>query len=268
MGEAAAREPSMEDILASIRKIISQDDKPEPAAPKRVEPASVGQSREQDKRWYDPKPEATPATNGNPDSQPAEARTETNVAAAATPPRPSSILTQPGTSAKQDSLADLASRIKAASSESGSQKRNTPSFMSEPTGATERPSSGQYPGKPESFAGTVPQRSSVPPAAVSPGQAPASPDAAAAPERAPVQAANASSTEKQEQEFREALVSPSTQSAVHGSIDRLKSSLLDNTDAKVEAVLRPMLREWLDENLPRLVEKIVRDEVERIARGK
>ena len=31
--------------------------------------------------------------------------------------------------------------------------------------------------------------------------------------------------------------------------------------------LRPMLQEWLDDNLPRLVERLVREEIERVARG-
>ena len=32
--------------------------------------------------------------------------------------------------------------------------------------------------------------------------------------------------------------------------------------------LRPMLKSWLDENLPRVVERMVRAEVERITRGR
>lgn len=32
-------------------------------------------------------------------------------------------------------------------------------------------------------------------------------------------------------------------------------------------MLRPMLREWLDDNLPTLVERLVREEIERVARG-
>jgi cell pole-organizing protein PopZ len=31
-------------------------------------------------------------------------------------------------------------------------------------------------------------------------------------------------------------------------------------------MLRPMLKSWLDENLPRLVERLVRAEIERVAR--
>ena len=34
-----------------------------------------------------------------------------------------------------------------------------------------------------------------------------------------------------------------------------------------EDMLRPMLQEWLDNNLPSLVERLVRSEIERIARG-
>ncbi|MHB8286010.1 MAG: DUF2497 domain-containing protein [Caulobacteraceae bacterium] len=36
----------------------------------------------------------------------------------------------------------------------------------------------------------------------------------------------------------------------------------------VTAMLRPMLKEWLDSNLPGIVEAKVRDEVERISRGR
>ncbi len=32
-------------------------------------------------------------------------------------------------------------------------------------------------------------------------------------------------------------------------------------------MLKPMLREWLDDNLPTLVERMVREEIERVARG-
>jgi cell pole-organizing protein PopZ len=35
----------------------------------------------------------------------------------------------------------------------------------------------------------------------------------------------------------------------------------------VKEMMRPMLRGWLEENLPGLVERIVRAEIERVARG-
>jgi cell pole-organizing protein PopZ len=33
-------------------------------------------------------------------------------------------------------------------------------------------------------------------------------------------------------------------------------------------MLRPMLKEWLDDNLPSLVERLVRAEIERLSRGR
>ena len=36
----------------------------------------------------------------------------------------------------------------------------------------------------------------------------------------------------------------------------------------VRETLRPMLKSWLDENLPRVVERMVQEEVERITRGR
>ena len=38
-------------------------------------------------------------------------------------------------------------------------------------------------------------------------------------------------------------------------------------DEMAEEMLRPMLRDWLDNNLPLLVERLVREEIERVARG-
>lgn len=38
-------------------------------------------------------------------------------------------------------------------------------------------------------------------------------------------------------------------------------------DQIAEDMLRPMLQEWLDDNLPTLVERLVREEIERVARG-
>lgn len=70
--------------------------------------------------------------------------------------------------------------------------------------------------------------------------------------------------EAETDKFKDALVSPATKIAVAGSIDRLKQSLDDVNTAHVENVLRPMLREWLDNNLPNMVEKIVSEEISRI----
>ena len=38
-------------------------------------------------------------------------------------------------------------------------------------------------------------------------------------------------------------------------------------DQTVEDLLRPMLKGWLEDNLPSLVERLVREEIERVSRG-
>lgn len=72
---------------------------------------------------------------------------------------------------------------------------------------------------------------------------------------------------EEEMAFKGALMSPRANGEVAGAFDRLKRSAMDDVDAKTEAILRPMLREWLDENLPNMVERLVREEIERVARG-
>jgi uncharacterized protein len=38
-------------------------------------------------------------------------------------------------------------------------------------------------------------------------------------------------------------------------------------DDVVQDMLRPMVKAWLDDNLPNIVERLVRAEIERVARG-
>ena len=45
------------------------------------------------------------------------------------------------------------------------------------------------------------------------------------------------------------------------------AALAARFDEIAEDMLRPMLQEWLDDNLPTLVERLVREEIERVARG-
>jgi cell pole-organizing protein PopZ len=40
-----------------------------------------------------------------------------------------------------------------------------------------------------------------------------------------------------------------------------------NFEEMAEEMMRPMLQDWLDNNLPVLVERLVREEIERVARG-
>lgn len=47
----------------------------------------------------------------------------------------------------------------------------------------------------------------------------------------------------------------------------LEANRRQSLDQMAEEMLRPMLQEWLDNSLPQLVERLVREEIERIARG-
>lgn len=68
-----------------------------------------------------------------------------------------------------------------------------------------------------------------------------------------------------------AVVSPGTSSAAAESFGKLAQAVQpgDNRSMEefVEDLLRPMLQSWLDENLPGLVERLVRQEIERVSRG-
>jgi len=68
------------------------------------------------------------------------------------------------------------------------------------------------------------------------------------------------------------LMSPRAGAAVTASFDALARSMAANSGIKledmVEGMLRPMLRSWLDDNLPSLVERLVREEIDRVSRGR
>lgn len=67
------------------------------------------------------------------------------------------------------------------------------------------------------------------------------------------------------------LVSEAVSQSVSNSFSCLSDLLSEKQersfDSMAEEMLRPMLQEWLDNNLPSLVERLVRSEIERIARG-
>lgn len=70
---------------------------------------------------------------------------------------------------------------------------------------------------------------------------------------------------------KSAIISDSTGRKVAAAFEELNEALeasrRRNIDQMAEEMLRPMLQEWLDNNLPTLVEKLVREEIERVARG-
>ncbi|WP_408612118.1 PopZ family protein [Candidatus Liberibacter brunswickensis] len=67
------------------------------------------------------------------------------------------------------------------------------------------------------------------------------------------------------------LISSDIGDKVSASFDQLVKALKESGSRSLDQIsidlLRPMLREWLDDNLPGIVERLVREEIERIARG-
>ena len=68
------------------------------------------------------------------------------------------------------------------------------------------------------------------------------------------------------------LLSNTTMAAVDTAFSSLANTVLGNNartlEDLVKEMLRPMLKSWLDDNLPGLVERLVRAEIERVSRGR
>jgi cell pole-organizing protein PopZ len=68
------------------------------------------------------------------------------------------------------------------------------------------------------------------------------------------------------------MISPEATSVAAGSFTRLSEQIFGREGAErsiddlARELLHPMLKQWLDQNLPRLVETLVREEIERVAR--
>ena len=68
------------------------------------------------------------------------------------------------------------------------------------------------------------------------------------------------------------ILSRTTVNAVESAFNTLAHTVLSNNartlEDLVKEMLRPMLKSWLDDNLPGLVERIVKAEIERVSRGR
>ena len=68
------------------------------------------------------------------------------------------------------------------------------------------------------------------------------------------------------------LISQATEGLVSSAFNDLALTVL-NRNARtledlVQDMLRPMLKAWLDQNLPPMVERLVKAEIERVTRGR
>jgi cell pole-organizing protein PopZ len=72
-------------------------------------------------------------------------------------------------------------------------------------------------------------------------------------------------------DLAERLIEPTTDAAVRHTFSRITHMPVGNEGLTIEALmrdmLRPMLKEWLDENLPTVVERMVEKEIARVSRG-
>ena len=281
MGEAAVKEPSMEDILSSIRKIIAEEGGAEPAAQAAPEvealtsPEAALHTSEVDVAGdISATADELPATEAiatdvqsfegeaQPHNEADFAHTdEVSVETTVTPEyaQPTMEEAAPAQAGSSMSLASIAASLRSSpETEQPAPVAATP-VAPEVIAPTEPEPSMQT----ETFETSSMEETHVEMAEATP------PPATATFEDQPVgvPAPTASDMAREEEAFRGALMSPSADGAVSSSFDRLKRSAMDDLDAKTEAILRPMLREWLDENLPSMVERLVREEIERVARG-
>lgn len=240
MNKPAAKEPSMDEILSSIRQIIADDDdragKPEDSAPpEQIEEDDEGLALdfaldEDDEPVSEPEEEAA--------DEPLE------LSAA-------QIVEDPAELDMGDvDLGDMADMVMDASAEESDEEPAAPAtdvdFGTEMVVPDDIAFEGAEP-EPE-VEEVVPE--------------PAEPAVAAA---APMPDPDLSS------DMAEELLDSTTEAAVGHAFARLGSLAMGDKGITIEAMIRqmlkPMLKEWLDENLPAIVERMVEREIERVSRG-
>ena len=245
MSQAAkAQEPSMEEILASIRRIIADDDVSKPA--KAPEQASA----------------AKPAVTSAPSERPAPPPAPSKPAAPATPSA-SKIAPPPATAANsQDEIDAMLAELDAPPKAAG-KSAPIPSSMPAPT-PRPMPTASPTPSLPAADVLDLTE-SMTSPVAPPPKPAPS------------FQTIDGTSdvvftTKAPEPMPERALISNETVAAVDSAFNSLAHTVIGQNARTLEdlvrEMLRPMLKSWLDDNLPGMVERIVRAEIERVSRGR
>ncbi|CAN7409450.1 PopZ family protein [Pararhizobium sp. LjRoot235] len=282
-----AREPSMDEILASIRKIIESNEPGIPGFPANDIGPAPDDGYRSDLAYDDDSADDIHLTIDD-DMLVAEfeANVQQSVAAAEHQLRePQQDIAKPAVSipTPPQSLADVAARVRAASERHSAPLRE-PETTANPAA---KPDSPLVTSRMAAVVAPQPvdavRRAEAAPS-VTPVSTVASPHhASVSDEMRAVQEANAPSpvvseplaqsqpiavvTEKE----IAAIVSPAVGEQVARSFGDLAlaidSSARRSFDEIAEDMLRPMLQEWLDDNLPTLVERLVREEIERVARG-
>ncbi|MEJ2376214.1 MAG: DUF2497 domain-containing protein [Pseudolabrys sp.] len=222
---AKAQEPSMEEILASIRHIIADNDAGKPAKPREPAPPNPAPAAIASPPRSLPEPEA--------DSQ---SGADNAVLADFEAPEPEP-QTEPGPAAATKPESDVRDLTEAMTAPASSPNFRTIDGTDDVV-FTDRPAEPA-------------QAAPSPPPAMEPPAAP------------PLPSANPPDS---------ALLSNATAAAVDSAFNALAHTVFGQNartlEDLVKEMLRPMLKSWLDDNLPGLVERIVRAEIERVSRGK
>lgn len=248
---AKVTEPSMEEILASIRRIIADDEaKPPPAETAKPAPAPAAAPAPKQQAMADiPPSKVAPA-------KPAAEKPAQPPAAKPTPPAPAADA-GPNNQDDIDALlagldeATPAPEIRAPEPEPEPDVLELTDEMAmdpEPTPAPPPPSFHRVEPRDDlEFTETPPPRPTP-----APSYAPVDFDAPPLPPQQPI-------------------LAQSTVSAVESAFNSLAHTVLSSNartlEDLVKEMLRPMLKSWLDDNLPGLVERIVKAEIERVSRG-
>ncbi|RAZ77265.1 PopZ family protein [Mesorhizobium atlanticum] len=267
---SAQREPSMEEILASIRRIIEDSDTG------RKQPAEAGELRQDlEPAVVNMPPAAVPAVEVD------AFRSELH--AEAGPRRPATLAeVQAQLAATDPVLAHAEARpepVKAAPAnpaEAGATRAVEPSAPA----AANRPAAANAPQTAETI--VADWRREI---AAAGGSTVTAKPAVRAPEAAPrveidkeepavetvVHAGAPQASAPEAQPSRPAILSEHTGRQVAAAFGELSDAFASrgkkSFDEMAEEMLRPMLQDWLDNNLPTLVERLVREEIERVARG-
>jgi cell pole-organizing protein PopZ len=237
---AKAQEPSMEEILASIRRIIADDEAKPPAAAPAPAPAPPPRAPEPVAK-APPKPAAPPLR-------------------AAPPPRPVEPKPAPPPPPAKNSQDEIDAMLAGLDADTSVEEvRPTPVPPADDVfELTEQMAVAEQ--KP--FQTIEPQND------IEFAEPPEPPK----PARAFEERVRERIVEEIASPLARPLMSHSTVAAVDSAFNALAQTVLSNNartlEDLVKEMLRPLLKTWLDDNLPNLVEKIVRAEIERVSRGR
>ena len=256
---AKVQEPSMEEILASIRRIIADDEAKPASADKPANDKPTNDKAANDKAAPEkPVVAAAPVARPVVKDVPPPPSTPAAVKPAAPAPKPAPAA--PAKNSQDDIDAKLAS-LDAATEEAEVRAPQPDGDVFELTDEMALPDPAPTPKPPLPTFQKVEPEDDI--EFTEAAKAPPPPPQFRQPAYEP---ATGSSFGQQ------SILSHTTMNAVESAFNSLANTVLSNNartlEDLVKEMLRPMLKSWLDDNLPGLVERIVKAEIERVSRGR